>query len=451
MQDLLSRLFSTEAVQEVFSDEAEIAAMVAFETALAEAEAEVGVVPEEAARAIAEAGRGFSPDLAEIAGKARRSGNLAIPFVAAFTAACPEDARGYVHWGATSQDVLDTARVLQLRRARVHLRRDLDRLLAALAALAERHRDTAMPGRTLMQPALPITLGVKAAGWLDTAARSASHLELAFDEAMTLQFGGAVGTLSALGPDAPAVREALARRLDLSEPPVTWHGGRDRFTRLASEAVLMMAALAKMSRDVALMMQAEIGEAREPAGPGRGGSSTMPQKRNPVAAPAVIGAYHAAQGALSGLLAGQIQEHERGLGGWHAEWLTLPHIVECLAGALSHTAETMEGLEVDAARMRENLSMGNGTMMSEALMMKLAATMGRGEAKELVGELAKTALRDDRPLADVARSEPRVTGRLSQEEIDAALAPENYLGLAPASVDEVVRRFRDSLEEQGEA
>ena len=301
-----------------------------------------------------------------------------------------------------------------------------------------------MAGRTLMQPALPITLGAKAAGWLDHVARCRSHLELAFDEAMTLQFGGAVGTLSALGPDAAAVRAALAEELSLHEPPVTWHTGRDRFARLASEAVLMLAAVAKISRDVALIMQMEIGEAREPAGEGRGGSSTMPQKRNPVAAPAVIGAYHAAQGALAGLLSAQLQEHERGVGGWHAEWLTLPQIVECLAGAVSHTAETVAGLEVDEARMLENLDLGHGTMMSEALMMKLATHIGRGEAKAVVGDLAKSALADGRPLAEVAKAEPRVTQHLTIDEIASALDPANYLGLAPHAVDEVVRRFRDS-------
>lgn len=449
MQDLLSRLFSTPAVADAFSDTAQIRAMARFESALAAAEATTGIVPREAAEKIAGAAARFDPDLEEIAEKARDSGNLAIPFVAAFTETCPESVRGYVHWGATSQDVLDTAFVLQLRAAGGPLGADIDRLVTALAHLSERHRDTPMPGRTLMQPALPITLGFKAAGWLDTAERCARHLDRAFDEAMTVQFGGAVGTLSALGDEGPAVRAALARHLDLHEPEITWHGGRDRFTRLACEVVQLMAALAKMSHDVALLMQAEIGEAREPEGPGRGGSSTMPQKRNPVAAPGAIAAYHAAQGALSGLLSGQIQEHERGLGGWHAEWLTLPEILRLLAGALSHTAETMEGLEVDEVRMRTDLELGHGTMMSEALMMKLAATMGRGKAKALVGELARRAISSERPLAEVAKGDPRVTEVLAPEEINEALAPENYLGMAPSAVDAVVARARRK-EKKGE-
>ncbi|ESR22467.1 3-carboxy-cis,cis-muconate cycloisomerase [Lutibaculum baratangense] len=450
MQHLLRSLFSTPDVAEVFSDEAELRAMAAFEVALAAAEAEAGVIPHEAARAIAEAAEGFRPDIGDIAEKARLSGNPAFPFVAAFGEACSPEGRPWVHWGATSQDVLDTARALQLKSVRPHVRSDLERISAALAKLAERYRTTPMPGRTLLQPAMPTTFGMKAAGWLDQIDRSARHLDLAFEEAATLQFGGAVGTLSALGESGPAVRAALARRLGLHEPDVTWHVGRDRFLRLASEAVILMAGLAKIARDIALLMQAEIAEAAEPAGPGRGGSSTMPQKRNPVAAPAIVAAYHAAQGALGGLLSGQLQEHERGVGGWHAEWLTLPQIMECLAGALSQTAETVEGLEVDERRMRQNLSLGNGTMMSEALMMRLAGTMGRGEAKTLVGKLAATAMAEGRPLREVAVADPTVTRHLSQDEIEAALAPENYLGVAPHAVDRVVARWKETARNRQE-
>ena len=442
--ELLSPLFSSQAMQAALADDRRIAAMLAFEAALARAEASVGLVPEDAAAAIGQACATFSADIAALAAATRQAGNPAIPFVKALTAHCPEPGRGWVHWGATSQDAIDTASAIVGRDAVALIDADIVRLGDALAARAETHRATVMPGRTLLQPALPVTLGFKIAGWLDMATRSRLALHRARDEALTLQFGGAVGTLAAVGPAAEAVRAALGRDLGLPVPAVTSHTARDRIVRLGSELAILTGALAKIAGDIALMMQAEIGEVSEPAAPGRGGSSTLPQKRNPVAAPVVRSAAIRAGGLVAGLVAAMQQENERGAGGWHSEWTLLPDLFDVAAGALGHMVETADGLEVRPQRMRDNLAIGAGTLMSESLMMALAPQTGRQIAHHLVQDAAKRAIADGRTLGDVACDTPDIADALGRDGIARALDPASYLGTSEATVDAAVSAWRSA-------
>lgn len=438
---LLSSLFTTPAMRETLSDASRIAGMLAFEAALARAEADAGVIPPHAAEAIEEACRTFSADIGSLAAATRTAGNPAIPLVKALTAHCPEPGRGWVHWGATSQDVIDTAASLVGCRAASLLDDDLVRLCDGLAALAAAHRDTVMPGRTLLQPALPVTFGFKAAQWLDMAMRCRDRLREAADAACILQFGGAVGTLAALGPAAEPVRQALGRLLGLPVPPLAWHTARDRIARFGCELAVLTGALAKVAGDIALLMQAEVGEAFEPAAPGKGGSSTMPQKRNPVAAPAVRAAALRANGLGADLISALPQEHERGAGGWHMEWTVLPDLFLGAAGALSHVREVVEGLEVDPVRMRANLEIGGGAMMAEALMMALAPQLGRHEAHHLVERLVKQAVAGNRSLRETALEDEAAVSALGPDRIERALQPDGYLGVAGASIDEAVARW----------
>lgn len=440
--DLLTPLFSDPRIRAALSDDARLKAMLAFEAALAGAGVDAGLIPADAADAIEAACASFSPDIAALGAATRSAGNPAIPFVKALTAHCPEPGRGYVHWGGTSQDVIDTAAALTGRDAMRILDADMSGLAEALAGQARAHRATAMPGRTLMQPALPITFGFKLAGWLDMLMRCRGNLVAAADEALVLQFGGAVGTLAALGPKAGTVRDALGERLALPVPDIAWHTGRDRVARLGSELAVLTGALAKMAGDIALLMQAEVGEAAEPAGPGRGGSSTMPQKRNPVAAAAVRAAAIRANGLAAALLAAMPQEHERAAGGWHVEWAVLPDLFDTAAGALGHMRETIEGLDVNSERMRDNLGIGHGTLMSESLMMALAPTLGRLDAHHVVEAAARRAIAEDRALADVARDTPEIASALGAAGIDRALDPAGYLGLAEETVDTILGRWK---------
>ena len=291
-----------------------------------------------------------------------------------------------MHWGATSQDVTDTAMVLLLGRCRRVLEADHERVSRGLRRISDEHAHTVMLGRTLLQPAPPITFGLKAAGWLGAVRRGWSRVASRFDEAAYLQFGGASGTLAALGDRGLAVSEALAGELNLKCPDAPWHGHRDRLAALMAALSIYTASLGKMALDIALLMQYEVGEAAEPGGDGRGGSSTMPHKRNPTACMLAIAASKRTPGLLADFLAGMVQEHERAVGGWQAEWATVQAIVQSAGVALEAMAEVAEGLTVDAARMRRNIDATQGAVFAEKAMMLLAPEMGREAAHRAVEE-----------------------------------------------------------------
>ncbi len=445
MPELLAGLFSSPEASAIFGDRGRLQGMLDFEAALARAEACAGVIPAAAAEPIGRRCRAELFDLARLAEGAAKAGNPAIPMVAALTALVARDdadAARYVHWGATSQDAMDTGLVLQLRQLATVLGEDLERLSAALAGRAEEHKATLLAGRTWLQHAVPITLGVKMAGWLDAVERHAARLPEMRTRALVLQLGGAAGTLAALGGRGLEVAEALANELGLALPPMPWHAHRDRFAEVAAFLGLLTGMLGKMARDLSLLMQTEVAEAFEPAAEGRGVSSTMPQKRNPVAAAVALAAAARAPGLVSTMLSAMVQEHERGLGGWHAEWETLPELASLAAGSLRQMAEAVEGLEVDAARMRANLDETRGAILAEAAAMALAARIGRPRAHELVEQASRRARETGMKLQDVLGEDPAVSQHLSPRDLAAVFEPRHYLGQSVAFIDRVLAQRR---------
>jgi 3-carboxy-cis,cis-muconate cycloisomerase len=415
--------------------------MLDFEAALARAEAATGVIPKGAAEPIASACKVSSFDLAILAEAAPRSGNLAIPLVQALTArvakADPNAAR-YVHWGATSQDVIDTATMLTLRAGIDLLAADLDRAVGAFAALARKHRNTAVVARTWLQHALPMPFGLKLAEYAAALHRSRLRLIRLSKDTLALQFGGAAGTLAALGDKGLVVAERLAKELKLPLPEAPWHTHRDRIAEAASVLAIVSGTCGKIGRDVSLMMQTDVSEAFEPSGEGRGGSSTMPHKRNPVAAASALAAATMAPNLTATILAAQVQEHERSAGPWHAEWPTLPTLLLVTSGALAAIADIAEGLEVDVERMRANLDATNGLIMAEAVAFALAEKIGKSAAHHLVEAASKQAVAERKHLRDVLLCNPEVTARLSADTIAKLMEPLAYQGASQALIDRLL-------------
>jgi 3-carboxy-cis,cis-muconate cycloisomerase len=430
-------LFTTDAMRAIFSARARLARMLEFEAALARAEARAGVIPQAAADAIALQCDAARFDTGEIDAAARTAGNVAIPLVAALTravGAVDADAKGYVHWGATSQDAIDTGLVLQLRDALALIDADLARLAVALAMQARRHTATVLSGRTWLQHALPITLGVKLAAIVSALDRHRDRIASLRSRALVLQFGGAAGTLASLHERGLAVSDELGRELGLEVPDMPWHTERDRLCEIAATLGMLTATLGKLARDLSLLAQTEVGEADEPAAPGRGGSSTMPQKRNPVGASIALAAALRVPGLVATMLQAAVQEHERGLGNWPAEWETLPQIVMLTAGALDAMAEVAEGLDIHVDRMRANLDLTHGLIFAEAVQMALAPAMGRDAAHSLVAGACRRASAQRAHLRDILENEPRVNDVLGREAIAHLFDPAAYLGQSRAYV-----------------
>ena len=447
---ILDALFGDPEADALISDASLIAAMLRVELALAKAEASLGIIPDGAIAAIEQSADVAAYDLAVLAAEAVNAGNLAIPLVHQLTARVAsidaESAR-YVHWGATSQDIIDSAMVLQLREATTIVLRSLESASEAAASLAERHGKTIMPGRTWLQHATPITFGLKAAGWMGALDRVRAGLANALARALVLQFGGASGTLAALGDRGPDVAAAMARALGLAVPELPWHTHRDRFVALACALGVATGAMGKIARDIALLAQTEVAEAFEGDAAGRGGSSTMPQKRNPVSASVVLAAAVRAPAFVATMLSAMPQEHERGLGGWQAEWETLPALVHLTAGAARHVAEMLAGLEVDAARMRANTHMNGGVSLGESVSMALAEHVGKVEAHRTIGAASRRAIGEQRTLADVLAGMPEVTRFLTPGRINECLTADRYLGASAQLVrTALARHARDKPE-----
>ena len=435
---MIDPAFSTDAMRAIFAPSATVARMLSFEAALARAEALVGVIPGAAAAAISaqcESGD-FDPQALSVA--ARDAGNRAIALIAALTQRVDAASRGYVHWGATSQDVIDTALVLQMRDALALVASGIARIGDALAIEAKRHRDTMMCGRTWLQQALPVTLGLKLAATLSAVRRHAQRVEHATAQAMVLQFGGAAGTLASLGADALAVERALAQQLGLGIADIPWHTQRDRLLEVAAVLGAITATLGKLARDISLLAQTEVAEVFEPATAGRGGSSTLPHKRNPVGCAIALAAAVRAPHLVATMMSAAVQEHERGLGDWPAEWDTLPDLFELTAGSLAAMTAVVEGLDVDPARMRTNLDLTRGQILAEAAQMALAVHVGKNVAHTLVAEIGKRAMAGGDALGDALKADVRVTRWLDAGAIDQLMDPANYLGMAGEFVDRVL-------------
>ncbi|WP_454626662.1 3-carboxy-cis,cis-muconate cycloisomerase [Bradyrhizobium cenepequi] len=454
LSPLLAPMLSSAAMRAVCDDAAYLQNMLDFEAALARSEAAAGVIPDEAAGPIGAACRAESFDSAALAEAAVRSGNLAIPLVKALTAEvaksdnksgnkADKEAARYVHWGATSQDVIDTATMLTLRAGIDALLADLDRAVAGFAKLARQHRDTAVVARTWLQHALPMPFGLKLAEYAASLHRSRKRLRRLGRDALALQFGGAAGTLAALGDKGMAVAEKLAQELELPLPEAPWHTHRDRIADIASTFAIIAGSCGKIARDVSLMMQTDVAEAFEPSGEGRGGSSTMPHKRNPVAAATALAAATMAPNLAATILAAQVQDHERSAGPWHAEWPTLPTLMLVTSGALAAIIDIAEGLEVDAARMRINLDATKGLIMAEAVSMALAEKRGKSEAHHLIEAASKKAVAERKHLRDVLKADPQVTAELAADRIERLFEPMAYQGASQALIDRLLASLED--------
>ena len=435
-------LFSTAAMRAVLADEARLQRMLDVEAALARAQARLGLIPAAAAAEITAQARLERFDLEAIRRGTELAGYPIVPLVKALSDACDGDAGRYVHWGATTQDIVDSALVLQLRDALALIQDDLDAILRRLTQLSQQFRDTPMAGRSHLQHALPITFGFKCAVWLSALQRHRRRLEALRSEVLVVQFGGAVGTLASLGQRGIDVLAALAEELELAVPTIAWHVARDGLTETVCFLGLLTGSLGKVATDIALLMQTEVGEVAEPHAEGRGGSSTMPQKRNPIASELILAAAKNVRQLVPVMLDAMLQDHERATGPWHAEWLALPQALALSAGALHHTRTLLEGLTVDPARMRRNLDATQGMITAEAVMMALAPAFGREEAHHLVAAACREALETGSHLLDVLRADPRATAHLSPAQLEALLDPEGYTGLAGAFVDRVVAQSR---------
>jgi len=437
---ILGDLFGTAAMREIFADGGRLRCMLAVEAALARAEARLGLIPAEAAAAIGRAARPENLDVAALAASTRAVGYPVVGLTRALERAAGPEAARWVHWGATTQDILDTALVLQMREGLGLLRGDLAATAAALVGLAVTHRDTPMAGRSHLQHALPITFGAKCAVWANPLLDDLDRLEAAAGRALKLQFGGAVGTLASLGTSGRAVVEALAAELDLAVPDAPWHASRDGLAEAAAALGILAGNLAKLATDLILLMQTEVAEAAEPHQPGRGGSSTMPQKRNPIACEYVLAAARGVHALVPLLLGAMAHDHERATGPWQAEQLALPQIFVLASGALAHARFLAEGLTVDPARMRANLGASGGLIVAEAAMMALAGRMGRGAAHHAVQHACDRALAEGLPLAEALAADPQVARHLDAARIAALLEPSAYVGEAGAIVDRVAAR-----------
>jgi 3-carboxy-cis,cis-muconate cycloisomerase len=438
---LFDAYFTARNMREVFCDQGRVQAMLDFEAALARAEARVGLIPSSAVAPIAAACNAGLYDFAALGEAIATAGNSAIPLVKALgkqIASTDAEAERYVHLGATSQDVMDTGLVLQLRQALELIESDLAQLADSLAVQAQRHAATPLAGRTWLQHATPVTLGMKIAGWLGAVTRSRQRLRELKPRLLVLQFGGASGTLAALGEQAMPIAQALAEELQLTLPEQPWHTQRDRVVEFGAVLGLIAGSLGKFGRDISLLMQTEAAEVFEPSAPGKGGSSTMPHKRNPVGAAVLIGAATRVPGLVSTLFSAMPQEHERSLGLWHAEWETLPEICCLVSGSLQQARLLAQGLEVDAERMSRNLELTQGLVLAEAVSIVLAQRVGRDTAHHLLEQCCKRAVAEQRHLRAVLGDEPQVTAELSNVELDHLLNPAHYLGQAKTWVERAV-------------
>lgn len=426
-------LFNSSAMAEIFSDEQFVRCLLEVEGSLARVQGQLGVIPAGAAEHIASQVATLSVDFDQLRSGTEQAGFPVIELVRQLRAHMGNDTADYVHWGATTQDVMDTALVLQIRAAIAILEPELKTLIQSLARLADQHRHTLMAGRTHSQQALPIPFGLKVAGWLAPLIRHCERLSQLKPRLLVVQFGGAAGTLAALGKAGIPVRNALSAELELGIPLMPWHSQRDALAELANWLSLLTGSLAKMAQDVILLAQSEIAEARESSDVTRGGSSAMPQKSNPVVSEFILVAHRTNASLLSSMHQALVQEHERGTYG-QMEWLALPQMFALTGSALEKAAWLGENLVVDADRMRANVAASGGLMLAEAVTYALAPYIGFAAAKKTVSEAAGRAAADGRRLLDIIREQSQVP--LDWESLREE---ENYLGASETFIDEVIQ------------
>ena len=437
---IFGNIFSTDAMRRVWSDENRTACYLEVERALAKVQGELGIIPPEAAAEIVRHCEVSKIDFDRLRAQTERIGYPVLGVVSQLNALCRDKLGEYCHWGATTQDITDTATVMQMRDGLDLVDADLRAISAALAALSKRHRDTPIAGRSNLQQAIPVTFGYKMATILAAVERHRERLAQLKPRVLVGEFGGACGTLASIERDALPMQAALMKELRLGQPLIAWHTVRDTIAEVGAFLALVGGTLGKISMDVKLLMQTEVAEAYEPYAHGRGSSSTMPQKRNPIASCYIHAAVSVVRQHAASLFEAMVADHERSTGPWEIEWIALPEAFCLTAGALRQARLLLEGLEVDAARMRANLDLTRGLVMSEAVMMGLGRYIGREHAHDLVYDLCREAIARDRPLIDLLASHPEISSHVDRPALARMCDPGHYLGEAGAMVDRVLAR-----------
>jgi len=435
-------IFSTEAMRSVFSDENRVQKYLDFEAALARAQARLGIIPKEAAEEICRHCRLAEIDFAKLKAQTERIGYPVLPVVQQLVALCRDGLGEWCHWGATTQDITDTATVMQIREALILIERHLDGIVGALAALARKYRDTPMAGRSNLQQAVPITFGYKVATLLAAFERHRKRLNELRPRVLIGEFGGAAGTLSSLGGRGFATQAELMKELKLAVPAIAWHTVRDTIAEVGCFLGLITGTCGKVALDVKLLMQTEVEEIYEPFHEGRGSSSTMPQKRNPISSVYITALTAVVRQQVAALLEAMVEDHERATGPWEIEWIVLPEIFCFAAGALAQTEFVLKGVQVDAKKMRANLDLTKGLIVSEAVMMGLGPYLGRQYAHDLVYDICRQVVATGRPLVELLAENAEIAKHLDRRALEKLCDPANYLGEAGAMVDRVLATTR---------
>ena len=434
-------LFSSAAMRQVWSDENRTQKYLDVERALAVVQGRLGLIPQEAAEEIARHCRLEQIDMPLLRQQTEGTGYPILGVVSQLNKLCRDRLGEYCHWGATTQDITDTATVLQIREALDLVEADLAAIAQALAKLAREHRDTPMIGRSYLQQAIPVTFGYKMAGLLSAIQRHQQRLEQLRERVLFGEFAGAAGTLASLQTGAMATQAGLCAELGLAQPVIAWHTLRDNIAEVGAFLGLVGGTLGKLSMDIKLMMQTEVGEVFEPFSPGRGSSSTMPQKRNPVSCGYIHAAIAVVRQHSAALMEAMVADHERSSGPWQIEWIVLPEAFCLMAGALQHSRQVLGGLEVDVAAMRRNIDMTHGLVMSEAVMMGLGPHLGRAAAHDLVYDICRASLQQQRPLLDLLCENAEIMRHLDRAALARLCDPMNYLGQSGVMVDRVLARM----------
>jgi len=432
-------IFTTPAMRHVWSDENRVQKYLDFEAALARAQARLGVIPKNAAAEIVRHCEAKQIDMAKLKEATEKIGYPVLPVVQQLVALCKDGLGEWSHWGATTQDITDTATIMQIREALDLIENEIDGIRDALATLAKKYRDTPMAGRSNLQQAVPITFGYKMATLLGAYERHKQRLDELRPRVLVGEFGGAAGTLSSLGKDGLKVQTELMKELKLGQPDISWHTVRDRIAEVGCFLGLVTGTCGKIAFDVKLLMQTEVEEVYEPFHQGRGSSSTMPQKRNPISSVYITAQTAMVKQLAAALLEAMVEDHERATGPWEIEWIALPEIFMLSAGALAQTRFVVEGLQVNEKRMRDNIGITKGLLMSEAVMMGLGATIGRNRAHDVVYDICREVVKTGRPLVDLLAEDKEISKHASREQLEKMVDPTNYLGVAGEMVDRVLK------------
>src|SRR5437763_14763975 len=433
-------IFTTPEMRGIFSDETRTGYCLAIEAALARAQARLGIIPEKAAREIVRQCRIENIDFARLKKQTERIGYPILGIVQQIVDLCADGLGEWCHWGATTQDITDTTAIMQVRDALELVEKEMDAIAGALAELSRRYRDTPMAGRSNLQQAVPLTFGFKMAALLAAMQRHRERLAQLRPRVLVGEFGGAVGTLASLGGDGLKVQAEMMKELSLGQPAIAWHTVRDRIGEVACFLGLLTGTLGKISMDVKLLMQTEVAEVYEPFHEGRGSSSTMPQKRNPISCLYIHATAALVRQHVAALLEAAVADHERSTGPWQIEWIALPEIFLLASGALAQTKLMLTGLEVDTDRMRANLDLTRGAIVSEAVMMGLGPHLGRQRAHDLVYDICRKVATTGAPLVDLLANDSEISRHVSRAAIEKMCDPAAYLGLAGEMVDKVLAR-----------